>query len=32
MNPADAMESLLARLKKTKSNAEFLLSIKPGGI
>jgi transcription termination factor Rho len=32
MNPPDAMEQLLNRLKKTKSNAEFLLSIKPDGI
>ncbi|MCH2115221.1 MAG: transcription termination factor Rho [Pirellulales bacterium] len=28
MNPADAMELLTTRLRKTKSNAEFLLSIK----
>lgn len=32
MNPPDAMEALTNRLKKTKSNAEFLMSIKPGGI
>jgi transcription termination factor Rho len=31
MNPPDAMELLLSRLKKTKSNAEFLLSLKPDG-
>lgn len=28
MHPADAMELLTARLSKTKSNAEFLLSLK----
>lgn len=32
LNPADAMEMLVNRLKKTKSNAEFLMSIKPGAI
>ena len=32
MNPPDAMELLTTRLKKTKTNAEFLLSIKAGGI
>jgi transcription termination factor Rho len=32
MNAADAMDMLTTRLKKTKSNAEFLMSIKPGGI
>lgn len=32
MNPPDAMELLLNRLKKTKSNAEFLLSLKPDGM
>ena len=31
MNPADAMEMLTTRLKKTKTNAEFLMSIKPSG-
>ena len=30
MNPVDAMELLVTRLKKTQNNAEFLLSIKPG--
>jgi transcription termination factor Rho len=28
MNPADAMELLTTRLRKTKSNAEFLMSMK----
>ena len=28
MNPPDAMELLTNRLRKTKSNAEFLMSIK----
>jgi len=28
MNPADAMDLLTTRLRKTKSNAEFLMSIK----
>jgi transcription termination factor Rho len=32
MNPPDAMDLLTTRLKKTKSNAEFLMSIKAGGI
>ena len=32
MNAPEAMELLLARLRKTKSNAEFLLSLKVGGI
>ena len=32
MNPPDAMDMLVNRLRKTKSNAEFLLSLKPGGI
>ncbi len=32
MNPPDAMDLLTTRLKKTKTNAEFLLSIKAGGI
>ncbi len=32
MNPTDAMEMLITRLKKTKTNAEFLMSIKVGGI
>ena len=32
MNPADAMDLLTTRLKKTKTNAEFLMSIKAGGI
>ena len=27
MNPAEAMELLISRLKRTKSNAEFLLSM-----
>lgn len=31
MNPADAMDMLTTRLKKTKTNAEFLMSIKVGG-
>ncbi len=28
MNPPDAMELLVTRLQKTKSNAEFLMSMK----
>ena len=32
MNAPDAMDLLTTRLKKTKSNAEFLMSIKAGGI
>jgi transcription termination factor Rho len=32
MNPPDAMEMLINRLKKTKSNAEFLMSVKPGSV
>jgi transcription termination factor Rho len=28
MNPPDAMELLTTRLKKTKTNAEFLMSVK----
>ncbi len=32
MNSPDAMEMLVGRLKKTKSNAEFLMSVKAGGI
>ncbi|MEM7455737.1 MAG: transcription termination factor Rho [Planctomycetota bacterium] len=32
MNPPDAMDKLTTRLKKTKTNAEFLLGIKPGVI
>jgi transcription termination factor Rho len=28
MNPTDAMELLLNRLAKTKSNSEFLMSLK----
>lgn len=28
MTPADAMELLVTRLQKTKSNAEFLMSMK----
>jgi transcription termination factor Rho len=28
MNPPDAMELLTGRLKKTKTNAEFLMSVK----
>lgn len=31
MSPADAMDMLTTRLKKTQTNAEFLLSIKAGG-
>ena len=31
MNPADAMDMLTTRLKKTSSNAEFLMSIKQSG-
>lgn len=31
ISPTDAMDKLTTRLKKTKSNAEFLLSLKPGG-
>ncbi|MFT5304461.1 MAG: transcription termination factor Rho [Mariniblastus sp.] len=31
MNPPDAMDLLTSRLKKTQTNAEFLMSIKPGG-
>ena len=31
MNPPDAMDTLTTRLKKTKTNAEFLMSIKQGG-
>ena len=31
MNPSDAMEMLTTRLKKTNTNAEFLMSIKTGG-
>ena len=27
MNPADAMELMVSRLQKTKSNAEFLMSM-----
>ena len=30
MNPPDAMEFLVSRLQKTKSNAEFLMSMKGG--
>jgi len=30
MNPAEAMELLVSRLAKTKTNAEFLMSIKSG--
>jgi transcription termination factor Rho len=30
MHPVEAMELLTARLKKTKSNAEFLLSMNRG--
>ncbi|MCG8586163.1 MAG: transcription termination factor Rho, partial [Pirellulales bacterium] len=29
MNPPEAMELLVTRLGKTKSNAEFLMSMKP---
>ncbi len=32
MNPPDAMEMLIGKLKKTASNAEFLMSLKPNGI
>jgi transcription termination factor Rho len=28
MNPVDAMELMVSRLQKTKSNAEFLMSMK----
>ena len=28
MNPPDAMELLITRLEKTKTNAEFLMSMK----
>jgi len=28
MNPPDAMELLVSRLQKTKTNAEFLMSVK----
>ena len=28
MNPPDAMELLTTRLRKTKTNAEFLMSVK----
>jgi transcription termination factor Rho len=28
MNPTDAMELLVSRLSKTKSNSEFLMSLK----
>jgi transcription termination factor Rho len=31
MNPPDAMELLLTRLGKTKSNAEFLMSMNAKG-
>jgi transcription termination factor Rho len=31
MNPPDAMDLLTTRLKKTQTNAEFLLSLKAGG-
>ncbi len=30
LNPAEAMELLVDRLKKTKSNAEFLMSMNKG--
>lgn len=29
LNPADAMEKITQRMEKTKSNAEFLLSLRP---
>jgi transcription termination factor Rho len=29
LSPADALESLLKKLGKTKSNAEFLMSLNP---
>jgi transcription termination factor Rho len=32
MNSPEAMEKLTDRLRKTKSNAEFLLSLKPGSV
>ena len=32
MNSPDAMEMFLTRLKKTQSNAEFLVGVKAGGI
>jgi transcription termination factor Rho len=28
MNPTDAMELMISRLQKTKTNAEFLMSMK----
>lgn len=31
MSPADAMDKLTTRLKKTKSNAEFLVALNPNG-
>ena len=30
MNPPDAMELLTSKLRKTKTNAEFLMGIQPG--
>jgi transcription termination factor Rho len=32
MNPVDAMDQLTTRLKKTKTNAEFLMGVSPGKI
>ncbi len=32
MNPPDAMDQLTTRLKKSKTNAEFLMSVQPGKI
>ena len=32
LNPPDAMERMLSRLQKSKTNAEFLMSIKPGTV
>jgi transcription termination factor Rho len=32
LNPPDAMDQLTARLKKTKTNAEFLMGVTPGRI
>jgi len=31
MNPPDAMDMLTTRLKKTQTNAEFLMSLKSSG-
>jgi transcription termination factor Rho len=32
MTPPEAMDKLTTQLKKTESNAEFLLGLKPGTI